>query len=179
MTSTVETKAVVGRRVEFAYHRSLIDDSATVYLPGVITALTEGEAACVRVRLDGTRSNLAVRPDDEGLRYLDEVGAVPELPMGRFHPTAKDVEGEWEGVPVCQFEDEDMVALIADRDAAAQAITAYCTDMGMDMEFVDLSFLQARWVVFEWQPEDAECPWLMNWAAEGDDMAIQINYLPA
>jgi hypothetical protein len=34
--------------------------------------------------------------------------------------------------------------------------------------------------VFEWEPEDAESPWTVSWdAAEGDDQAVHIYYLPA
>jgi hypothetical protein len=34
-------------------------------------------------------------------------------------------------------------------------------------------------VVFEWQPEGDEYPWVMQFADEGDDQAIRIHYLPA
>lgn len=171
MTTALETKAVVGRRVEFAYYR----DQDT-YLPGIITAVTEDEAS-LRIRLDGARSNSAVRADYEGLRYLDLVQDVPALPMGRFHPTARDFGGTWEGVPVCQFEDEDIVILTADCRPAAVALLAYCADMGIDSE--SLAPMETHWVVFEWQPEDDESQWLMHFAKQGDDMAIQIHYLPA
>lgn len=174
-TATLHPMDQAGRRVEFAF-RSDPDR----HLPGVITGIdTTQHKPVLKVRLDGTRSNLHVQADYDGLRYLDSLGPVPELPMGRFRPTAADLAGAWAGVPVCQFEDEDVIVLTADRGAALRAITAYCTDMDWDMEFESLDCLVARWVVFEWQPEDAEGPWLMYFAAEGDDMALQIHYLPA
>lgn len=171
MTDTLTDKAVVGRLVEFAYYR--VPDT---YLPGIITAVTE-DPASLRIRLGSARSTIAVRPDYENLRYLDQVLPVPDLPMGRFHPTAAHMQGEFAGVPVCEVEDGDVVVLTADSVAARAALAAYCAEMDMDLEAVDL--LETHWVVFEWQPEDAECPWLMDFAKQGDDMAIQIHYLPA
>ncbi|MFF2411795.1 hypothetical protein [Streptomyces sp. NPDC058092] len=176
MISTLETKAVVGRRVEFAYYR----DQDT-YLPGIITAITE-DPASLRIRLDGARSNLAVRPDYEGLRYLDEIAPVPALPMGRFHPAAGHFDDNtYAGVAVCQFEDEDIILATANPAAARAALAAYfkAQNMNPDHNRHDPDRLELAWVVFEWQPEDAECPWLMDFAQEGDDMAIQIHYLPA
>lgn len=169
-------KAVVGRRVEFAYYR----DQDT-YLPGIITAITD-DPASLRVRLDGARSNLACRADYDGIRYLDQVVPVPALPMGRFHPTARDFDGAtYAGIPVCEFEDEDIVLLTSDPADARAALLAYFQDQDMDPDHDrhDPDLMELRWVVFEWQPEDAECPWLMTFDAEGADMAIQIHYLPA
>ncbi|MFF8610850.1 hypothetical protein ACF06X_33630 [Streptomyces sp. NPDC015346] len=173
---TLPPAAVVGRRVELAYYR----DQDT-YLPGIITTITD-DPASLRVRLDGLRSTVACRADYEGLRYLDDVTPVPELPMGRFHPTVSDFDGAtYAGIPVCQFEDEDIVLLTADPAAARAALLAYFQDQGMDPDsgFHDPDGVELRWVVFEWQPEDAECPWLMTFDVEGADMAIQIHYLPA
>ena len=172
--TTLPAGAVVGRRVEYAYHRD-----QNVYLPGIITAITD-DPASLRVRLDGTRSTLACRADYDGIRYLDDVTPVPALPMGRFHPTARDFSGTYAGIPVCEFEDGDIVLLTADPAAARAALLAYFQDQDMDPDYHDLDLLELRWVVFEWQPEDAECPWLMTFgAAEDDDMALQIHYLPA
>jgi hypothetical protein len=181
MTSTLEDLAVIGRRVEFAYYRSLHDDSETLYLPGIITAITD-DPASLRVRLDGQRSNLPLRPDYEGLRYLEQVVPVPDLPMGRFIPTVDDLEGVWEGVPLCSIgEDGDLIVLTGDRAKAIAAARTYLDEMGgVDLDYVDFDDIRAHWAVFEWQPEGAECPWLVDWdAAEGDDQAIRIHYLPA
>ena len=174
MTLTLDEKAVVGRRVEFAYYR----DKDT-YLPGIITAITD-DPASVRVRLDGARSTVACRADYEGIRYLDTVVPVPDLPMGAFTPTAADFHGPlYAGVPVCQLDDEDIVILTGDPDAARAALVAYCKAQDMDPEYGEEEPLQATWGVFEWQPEDAESPWLMTFDAKGADGAIQIHYLPA
>lgn len=171
---TLHPMAQPGRRVEFAYY-----SDPDLYLPGVITGIDHDQARSVLIRLDGARSNLHIPPNYKGLRYLDAIGPVPELPMGRFHPTSADLGGAWEGVPVCQFEDEDVIVLTPRRDAAVTALTAYCTDMDWDLELVDPGRMVARWAVFERQPEDAESPWLMNVADKGDDMALLIHYLPA
>jgi hypothetical protein len=177
MTSTLTEKAVVGRRIMFTYYRDL-EKPAPPEHPGVITELVPDQGASVRLRLDGKRSSLHVPPDYQGLRYLDEVGPVPGLPMGRFTPTADDFGGDWEGVPVFQCESEDIVILTGDQLRAAVALHAFCQDMGIDREF--LPAMQARWAVFEWEPEDADYPWTVRWdAVQGDDQAIRIHYLPA
>ncbi|WP_329203868.1 hypothetical protein [Streptomyces sp. NBC_01435] len=173
MTVALEDKAVIGRRVEFAYYRD-----QDVYLPGIITALTE-DVASLRIRLDGARSNLAVRPDYEHLRYLDEVGPVPDLPMGRFTPTAADFDGEYAGIPVVQFEEGETVLLTPDNSKARAALAEFAEDMQIAPDYADPAGLVTRSVVFEWQPEDAECPWLMDFADADADHAIQIHYLPA
>lgn len=179
MTSTLTDQAVAGRRIQFTYHHDLPDGPA---YPGIITSTKTAVsgAPLAYVRLDGKRSNLTVPVDYEGLRYLDEIVPVPALPVGRFRPTAKDFEGEWEGVLVCQLADEDIIALTGNPALAEAALTAYCTDMGMDLEFVDLYAMEARWAVFEWRSEDAESPWTVCLdAAESDDMAVRLYYLPA
>lgn len=181
MTTSTETRAVVGRRVEFAYYSNLQSDSETVWHPGIITGTEPGligvMLACIR--LDGERrSGLHIPTDYEGLRYLDQVVPVPQLPMGRFTPTADHFGGAWEGVPVFQLGDDDIVILTADRPRAAAALNAFCQDMYIDREY--LPAMQARWAVFEWEPEDAECPWTVRWdATEGDEQAVRIFYLPA
>ena len=178
MTITALTeKAVVGRRITLTYYRDLERSDVPVY-PGIITGLVPDQEASVRVRLDGTRCNLHVRPGYEGLTYLDEVVPVPDLPMGRFTPTADDFGGDWEGVPIVQCESEDIVILTVDQTRAAVALHAFCKDMGIDREY--LPAMRSRWAVFEWEPEDAELPWTVDWdAAEGDDQAVHIYYLPA
>lgn len=176
MPVTLQEQAVVGRRVEFAYYRD-----QDVYLPGIITELTD-DPASLQVRLDGDRSTVACRPDYDGLRYLDKVLPVPDLPMGRFTPTAADFHGTtYASIPVCQFEDEDITLLTADPDIARAALAAFFNTMGHDPDYDrhDPARLQLAWVVFAWEPEDSDYPWFMNFAEEGDDMAIQIHYLPA
>jgi hypothetical protein len=181
MTSTLTEKAVIGRRVQFAYYSNLQSDSETVWHPGIITAIEPGltNVMLASIRLDGERrSGLHIPTDYEGMRYLDQVVPVPELPMGRFTPTADDFGGDWEGVPILQCESEDIVILTDDQARAAVALHAFCQDMLIDREY--LPAMQSRWAVFEWEPEDAEIPWTVNWdAAEGDDQALHIYYLPA
>ncbi|MFD0509399.1 hypothetical protein ACFQ0G_53835 [Streptomyces chiangmaiensis] len=98
MTTTIaHPKAVAGRRVTFTYFRDLDVADGPEY-PGIVTG-TETAANGIllaRIRLDGTRSNLAIPADYEGLTYLDEVVPVPELPMGRFLPVADDRNGFYE-----------------------------------------------------------------------------------
>lgn len=180
-TDTLLEQAVMGRRIEFAYYSNLHSDTDTVWHPGIITAIEAGYMTLLAcIRLDGERrSALRIPFDFEGIRYLDEVIDVPELPMGRFHPTAADMAGEWEGVPIAGFEDDDIVLLTADKDAAHRALTAYARDMSWDLDFIGAHRMTLRWAVFEWQPEDAHHDWLMSFAAEGDDMAVHLYYLPA
>ncbi|WP_405944710.1 hypothetical protein [Streptomyces sp. NBC_00932] len=176
MSTTLEAQMVVGRRVEFAYYRA-----PDTYLPGIITAIRD-DAATLQVRLDGKRTSLACPADYRGLRYLDQVEDVPELTLGRFHPTATDLGGAWEGVPVCRMEEDDIVILASDPSAARGAAAAYLREVSGDSDGVIREYLRSltdRWVVFEWQPEDAEYPWLMTSAAEGDDQALHVHYLPA
>ncbi|WP_331741437.1 hypothetical protein OG760_37680 (plasmid) [Streptomyces sp. NBC_00963] len=175
MSTTLE-QAVVGRRVLFAYYRA-----PDTYLPGIITAIRD-DAATLQVRLDGRRTTIPCPADYRGLRYLNEVVPVPELTMGRFRPTAKDFGGAWEGVPVCRMEEDDIVILAAVPSAARGAAAAYLREVCGDSDDVIreyLRWLTDRWVTFEWQREDAEYPWLMVSAAEGDEQALHIHYLPA
>jgi len=181
MTSTLEEKAVVGRRVKYSY------TSDKTQRPGVITDTTTAlnGVLLVMVRLDGARSNLHIPPDHDNLIYLDEIGAVPELPMGRFRPSAASLGFDfvYDGVPVCGFEDGDAVAVTDDRARAEAAIATWLRESeGIEDEHTVrelLAWLKPRWVVFEWEPEDAECVWLMNPASEDDDQAVRIHYLPA
>ncbi|NUS25090.1 MAG: hypothetical protein HOV92_12820 [Streptomyces sp.] len=182
MTTTMNARAVVGRRVMFTRYSDLGKPDAAK--PGIITELIPTQGASVRIRLDGQRYTLHARPDYQGLTYLDEVTDVPALPMGAFTPTADDLGGAWEGVPVCLLEDvaggEHVIALTGDTAAARTAVATYLTETGWDVEFVDLDRLEARWAVFEWEPEDADSPWTVNLdASEDDDQAVHIYYLPA
>lgn len=180
--TTLEEKAVVGRRVTYAYTHG-----DRRQRPGVITdTVTAANGVLLAmVRLDGARSNLHIPADHENLTYLDEVGEVSELPMGRFHPstTSLGFDFQYDGVPVCGFEDGDAVAVTTDQSRAAAAIATYLREVeGIDDERTvreSIGWMKPRWVVFEWEPEDAECVWLMNPASEGDEQAIHVYYLPA
>lgn len=180
-TASLEDLAVHGRRVLFTYFRELGDGPEH---PGIITGLETGGSGALRalIRIDGTRCNLSVAVDYEGLTYLDEVVDVPELPMGPFTPTAADMLGVWEGVPLSTIGEDgaDMVLLTDDRDKAVAAVRAYDQDAGVDGQFIDYDAMKPYWAVFTWEPEDAECPWTVNWDAQkDDDQAIRIYYLPA
>lgn len=176
MTDTLEDLAVRGRRVELA----LLRDKDN-YLPGIITNVPADQAA-LWVRLDGKRYNLPVRADHPYLRYLDEVVPVPALPMGAFTPSEADMVGVWEDVPLATIgeDGEALILLTDDRDKAIQSATAYDREVGIDIGYVDYERMAAHWAVFTWEPEDAEFPWTVRWdAAEGDDQAVRIHYLPA
>ncbi|MGX1220388.1 hypothetical protein [Streptomyces ambofaciens] len=186
MTATVEDLAVVGRRIEFAYHRSLIDDTATLWLPGIIAGSERGlnGSPLARIRLDGRRSTLTIPVAYEGLRYLDQVVPVPELPMGRFLPAVDEQNGfqEKAGVVLASIgeDGEELVFLTDDPAKARAAALAHARDTHLDVDYVDLDALTARWAVFEWEPEDAECLWTVRFdATEDDDKAVRIHYLPA
>lgn len=182
MSSTVTEQAVAGRRIEFTYYRDRNQPEPPAY-PGIITGTEPGYGGqtVALVRLDGTRSTLHVPADSRGLTYLDEVVPVPDLPMGRFQPTADHMMGVWEGVPLSTIgeDGEDLILLTADRDKAVAAAKAYDAEVGVHPDSVNYDRIRLCWAVFEWEPEDAECPWNVRWdAAEGEDQAIRIHYLP-
>ena len=186
MTMTLENLAVVGRRVEYAYHRSLTDDTATLWTPGIITGTEPGlnGGLLARVRLDGTRSPLVVPVGYDGLRYLNEIVPVPELPMGRFLPAADDKNGFYAkaGVILAPIgeDGEELVVVTDDPAKARAAVTAYAKETGLDLDYLDFDALKPLWAVFEWEPEDSESLWTVRMdAAEGNDMAVRIHYLPA
>lgn len=180
MAHTLAQKAVVGRRIAFTYYRDLKLAQPPAH-PGIITSVTEDKAS-LRIRLDGKRYNLAARTDYQGITYLDEVVPVPVLPMGRFIPTGDDLLGVWEGVPLSTIgeDGEDLILLAADRDKAVAAAQAYDREVGVHPDSANYDRIRAFWAVFEWEPEDAETPWTVRWdAAEGDEKAVRIHYLPA
>lgn len=185
-TLTEQTKAVRGRRVQLTRYRDLKIPGDHAY-PGIITGTEDGfqDTTLAVIRLDGDRHTLRVPTDYQGLTYLDEVTDVPDLPMGRFVPTAEQMEGEWEGVPVCSLnEDGELIALTADRDQAVAAMNVYRREMGgclynPEFDTVTPEQPELQWAVFEWQPEDSELDWLVTWSTEGEDQAIQLYYLPA
>ena len=174
-TSTIPAEAAVGRRVAFSH----INDPKRT--EGVITHVAGPD---IKVRLDGQRSNLHLRADYEGLRYLAEIVPVPVLPMGRFQPSTQHagIDYEYDGVLVVEFDEGDMAAITSDRAKAEGAVATYLREQaGIDDETTvrdELAELQLQWVVFEWQPEGAECDWLMNPAAADDDESLQVYYLP-
>ena len=176
MSSTLTEKAVVGRRI-IHNHRSRKQK-----VPGIITRLNEGESGGFWVRLDGDRHTFFVPPKFVHLvTFLEEVTEVAALPMGRFQPTVDQLEGAWEGVPVCTVsEDGDLILLTTDRNAAVRAATAYFEYAGVDLDYVHFDSLALRWAVFEWEPEDADTDWTVRWdAREGDDQAVHVYLLPA
>jgi hypothetical protein len=180
MTSTLEEQAVVGRRITLTFYRDLKLPNPPAY-PGIITGVAEDRASAW-IRLDGKRYNMAARTDYDGLTYLDEVVPVPALPMGPFTPTADNMIGVWEGVPLTTIgeDGEDLVLLTDDLEKARAAAIAYDAEVGVHPDSANYDDLRACWAVFTWEPEDAECPWTVNWpAAEGDDKAVRIFYLPA
>lgn len=186
MTSTLAEKAVTGRRIEYRVHRSVNDDRADVYAPGIITRTDTSAIGTplVGVRLDGQRSNITMPADFDGLRYLDQVVAVPALPMGRFNPSVEKIgSAAYQGVTVCNFDDDDLAALTDDKGKAVAAVAAHLREAwGIEDDEVireHTDDLVAKWVYFAWEPEDAECAWRMHWAAEGDDQAIRVHYMPA
>ncbi|MFI8792633.1 hypothetical protein [Streptomyces sp. NPDC055105] len=183
MTITVEDLAVEGRRIELTYYRDLNDPAQPAH-PGIITGVNADKAS-LWIRLDGTRCNLAARTDFEGLRYLDEVVPVPALPMGRFTPERSDTNGFYEkdGVLLAAIgkDREDLIVIAEGREKAIAVARAYLDDQAwVDLDYVDFDNIRAHWAVFEWEPEGAESPWTVRWdAAEGDDQAVRIHYLPA
>lgn len=186
MSSTLtEEKAVVGRRITFTYYRDLDQADRPAY-PGIITGTEPGLSGALRalIRLDGTRSTLSIPVTYDGITYLDEVAPVPDLPMGRFLPFASDQNGFYEkaGVLVAAIgeDGEDLIVVTDSVDKARAALADYAAWTGLDPDSMGLHHLRPYWAVFEWEPGDAESPWTVNWAAaEGDDQAVHIYYLPA
>jgi hypothetical protein len=180
MSSTVTEKAVVGRRIMLTRYSDLANGGPEH--PGILTSV---DKYGVWIRLDGTRCTLRARTDYEGLRYLDEVIPVPALPMGRFTPYASNHIALWEKAGVLMAtigEDGDNLVLVTnDREKAWTAACEYFHEAHIDIDpdYQDAEDLQPHWAVFEWEPEDAECPWTVSWAAEGDELAVHVYYLPA
>lgn len=180
MTTTLTEKAVAGRRILFTRYSDLGKPDAAK--PGIITELIPAQGASLKIRLDGQRYTLNVPPHYEGLTYLDDVVPVPELPMGRFLPVASDQNGFYEkaGVLVATVgeEGEDLIVLTTDPVAARAALHEYAEWSGLDLDHIGVGDLRPKWAVFEWEPEDAECPWTINWdVSEGDDQAVHIYHL--
>lgn len=174
-TTTLEDLAVVGRRLLFTRFRELGDGPEH---PGIITGLETGDSGALRalIRIDGTRSTLSTPVDYEGLTYLDEVVDVPDLPMGPFTPVADDRNAirEHDGVLYAQVgEDGEWLVVITDDLAAAKNVARWhAKDIGLALDEDDLDAFEAEWSVFEWQPENAECPWTVRPAEDGEILAV-------
>lgn len=181
--ATLPAEAVVGRRIAFSYRDDLR------HIPrdqvGTITAIADDQPCCLRIRLDGARSGIYVRPDYENLHYLSQVIPVPDLPMGRFAPTRSEAgfDHAFGGVSVVEFEEGDMAAFTPDRAKAEAAVATYLREVhGMEDESEirdQVAELRLRNVVFEWQPEDADVDWHLDDAEPNTDHAVQVHYLPA
>ncbi|QBJ94460.1 hypothetical protein D0Z67_29260 (plasmid) [Streptomyces seoulensis] len=180
MTATPPTtQAIEGRRVTLNYTNNPKTH------PGVITRTetTTNGVLLTLVRLDGHRSSIAIPADHDGLRYLNEVGPIPDLPMGRFQPSTRHPAMDWEydGVIVLEFEDGDIAAITGDRIKAVAAVATYLRERhDLDETAIgkELVELKLKEVVFEWEPEGAECAWLMQWA-DRDPEALPVHYLPS
>lgn len=183
MTSTLTEKAVVGRRIEFTYFRELKQPNPQAF-PGIITGTEPGYSGnlLALIRLDGTRSTLRTPIDYQGLTYLDEVTEVPDLPMGPFTPVADDRHGLWEkdGILYATIGEDgyDLVLITTDQTAALAVARAHLEDSLGDLDYVDFDRMTGYQAVFEWEPEDAECPWTVRWPADGYEKAVHIYYLP-
>ncbi|MEU1599578.1 hypothetical protein ABZ468_43950 [Streptomyces sp. NPDC005708] len=170
-SAPIHPMAQEGRRITFASHK----EPKTVY-PGVITRV---DGSTLDVRLDGQRSNLRVHADYAGIQYLNEIGPVPELPMGPFHPTAADFANvQYDGVLLAECADGDLIALTPDPVQAVAAMNAHLRQKGLDAELAT-DDVQRRWAVFKWQPPESECPWTVDWADADAAMAVPLHYLPA
>ncbi|MFK0288300.1 hypothetical protein ACIQVL_48690 [Streptomyces sp. NPDC090499] len=181
-TPAAYPKAQVGRRILYTRYRDL---PKTPSYPGVITGIdTDQPSAVLLIRLDGTRCNLHMRPNYEGLHYLNEIGPVPELPMGRFIPAESDSNGFYlkAGVLLAAIgEDGEALIVITDDLAKARAAAvAWAEETDLDVDYLGLDRFEAQWAVFEWMPEDAEYPWIFREDVSPDeDQAVHIYYLPA
>ena len=156
--------AEVGRHVT-------VDWYGARQMPGIITDIPDNP---LRVRLTGTRSSVVLHPTSPHLTYLTKVIQVPELPMGAFTPTPEaDQEGTWEGIGITSLDDCSTLAITGDKHQAMAALNAYHRELcewpnlaGDDKpnatEADLLKLLEVRQVVFEWQEEGDEYPWLIR-----------------
>lgn len=94
-----------------------------------------------------------------------------------FRPTPADFDGVWADIPVTWFPDGDAIAYTADPDQAIAAFNAYLRRDGDDTGIDPGGRLELRWVRFEEQPAGSEHTWLVGFADEGDEMAVQAHYL--
>ncbi|MFE1612697.1 hypothetical protein ACLQ17_25650 [Streptomyces sp. DT197] len=141
--------------------------------PGVITATDEG---VLMVRVDGTRCSQPVLQG--GLQLLDEIGPVPALPKGPFLPTAELLKAEvFGGVAVVELDGGDLLALDGDPVRAAAAMRAHERSYDRPLYGLVAEKMQARWVVFVWEPEGAECEWVVEDVEAGTEQAVQVRYV--
>ncbi|MFI1314569.1 hypothetical protein ACH4TS_31205 [Streptomyces albidoflavus] len=104
----------------------------------------------------------------------DEQRPTP-LPMGRFAPTAENLQAEiYASAPVVELDGGDIVVLTTDPDRAAQAVTAYAQAYDLPLDGRALTRLRSRWVTFERQPEG---DWLLDDAQPTDALATRVHYL--
>jgi hypothetical protein len=176
---TTSLTAEPGRRVIFTGYAS----SPTPY-PGVITGIDETGAYLIR--LDGERSNLWIHPDvlpdTKSLQLLDEIGPVPELPMGPFAPIADIRNAIYEkgGVlyAVIGEDSEDLIVVTEDLDVAKGVARQHAEDAGLALDEVALEKFSPEWSQFVWEPEGALCPWVWTPASKDDEYAVHVYRLP-
>lgn len=174
-TASLEDQAVTGRRVLFTYHREL---GTGPEHPGIITGLEDGYEGTrlALIRLDGTRSTLSIPTDYEGITYLDQVVDVPALPTGSFIPVAddKNVVQEHDGVLYAQTgeDGEYLVVVTDDLEAAKNVARHHAKSIGLALTEDDLEAFDAEMSTFVWEPENAECPWVVGPAQDGDENAV-------
>ncbi|MBV1957240.1 hypothetical protein KUG12_23320 [Streptomyces sp. BV333] len=107
----------------------------------------------------------------------DEQRPAP-LPMGRFAPTAENLQAEiYASAPVVELDGGDLVVLTTDPDRAAQAVTAYAQAYDRPLDDRALARLRPRWVTFVRQPKGAESDWLLDDAEPTDALATRVHYL--
>ena len=141
--------------------------------PGVITGTDEG---VLLVPVDGTRCSQPF--PRSGLQLLEEIGPVPALPKGPFLPTAELLKAEiYEGVAVVELDGGDLLALDGDPVRAAAAMRAHERDYDRPLYGLVAEKMQARRVVFVWEPEGAECEWIVEDAEAGTEQAVQVRYV--
>ncbi len=101
----------------------------------------------------------------------------------RFRPVQDDDLGFWQHdgtVYATVGEDcENVLILTADQDTAMKVAAAHFHDVGIDLADVDFDAMRALWAVFEYMPETPDYLWQWSPAAEGDDQAVPVHYLPA
>ncbi|MFZ3592271.1 hypothetical protein [Streptomyces sp. BH104] len=176
--TTQPLTAVPGRRIIFSGFAS--DPTPR---PGVITGL-DGDA--LLIRLDGTRYNLhivpALLPDTKHLHLLNEIGPVPDLPMGPFTPTAhvRNSIYELDGVLYAAVgeDSEDLIVVTDDLDVAKKVARVHAENTDLDLDDTVLNGFRGEWSQFVWEPENAECPWIWTPASKDAEHAVHVYYLP-
>ncbi|WP_306317283.1 MULTISPECIES: hypothetical protein [unclassified Streptomyces] len=151
--------------------------------PGVITGV-DGDA--LLIRLDGTRYNLRIVPDrlpaTKHLHLLNEIGPVPDLPMGPFAPTA-DVRNaiyELDGVLYATVgeDGESLIVVTDDLDVAKTVARHHAKATDLVLDDAVLEGFEAEWSQFVWTPEGSLCPWVLMPASKDDEYAVHVHCLP-